>query len=92
MPRHVYARRRGEAGRRRSPGTLAHGARASDQALGGFRKPPAQCRVRTRMLLTLRDSEQVFEGLFTLMPDAEKLLRFDFTVPAGFLVRRDGFS
>jgi hypothetical protein len=49
-----------------------------------FTRPPAKVLVTTSVLLVLEDGGQQVRGGFALMPEAERLFAFDFTVPAGW--------
>ena len=49
-----------------------------------FTKPPARLLVTTNLLLTLEDKGQAVRGALALVPEAEKVFSFDFTVPAGW--------
>ena len=51
-----------------------------------FVKPPAKLLVTTNLLLTLEDKGQQIRGALALMPEAEKVFAFDFSVPAGWEV------
>lgn len=47
-----------------------------------FTKPPSQLFVTTNLLLTLTDRRQELRGGFALLPQAEELFEFDFSLPA----------
>ncbi|MCX5683298.1 MAG: hypothetical protein NT049_06400, partial [Planctomycetota bacterium] len=49
-----------------------------------FTKPPAKVLVTTSVLLVLEDGGQQVRGGFAMMPEAERLFGFDFSVPAGW--------
>jgi len=49
-----------------------------------FVKPPAKVLVTTNLLLVLEDGGQQVRGGFAMVPEAEKLFGFDFSVPAGW--------
>jgi hypothetical protein len=49
-----------------------------------FTKPPAKVLVTTSVLVMLEDGGQTVRGGFAMMPEAEKLFGFDFSVPAGW--------
>ena len=49
-----------------------------------FTKPPAKVLVTTSVLLVLDDGGQQVRGGFSMMPEAERLFAFDFSVPAGW--------
>jgi len=49
-----------------------------------FTKPPAKVLVTTSVLVVLEDGGQTVRGGFAMMPEAEKLFGFDFSVPAGW--------
>ena len=49
-----------------------------------FVKPPAKVLVTTNLLLILEDGGQQVRGGFAMVPEAEKLFGFDFSVPVGW--------
>jgi len=53
---------------------------------GRFVKPPAELTAITNVLLSLGDRGQDVRGGFLLVPKAERLFGFDFSVPAGWHV------
>ncbi len=53
---------------------------------GRFVLPPAEWSVQTNLLLTVEEQELRAQGGFLVVPRGEKLLGFDFSVPAGWEV------
>ncbi|MBM4018892.1 MAG: hypothetical protein FJ288_11270, partial [Planctomycetes bacterium] len=82
LPQTVLAAEQGAA--RIRPVVAYYAPQGSFGLAARFVKPPARVLVTTNLLLVLEDGGQSVRGGFAMVPEAERLFGFDFSVPAGW--------